>query len=85
MLQKDLYLSETTPEMKDNFEKYLSKEWKYFGHTNYFENNLALWFDTLETYSFVLSSVYFSIKKKLLDYQEDLYTNSKTGRSQHTA
>lgn len=72
LLSDNLYQTEITKDIKDNFELYLSKEWQYFGNEKYFDNNLEIIFTAMNNYAFVLSRGYFLLKKQLLDYQEEI-------------
>lgn len=64
--------SEITEPIRENIEKYLSKEWAYFGKQSYFDDNLAVLMQALSNYSFLLGRSYFVVKKALLDYQVSL-------------
>ncbi|GAB3009752.1 hypothetical protein GCM10027284_30290 [Cyclobacterium sediminis] len=55
--------------IKENFELYLSKDWKYFSGDTYKENNLEILFTAMNDYAYLLNRGYFLIKKKLLNYQ----------------
>ncbi|UTW66924.1 M48 family metalloprotease [bacterium SCSIO 12643] len=72
ILNNPLYREELTPEIKENFETYLSKDWLYFGHSVYNDKNLEMLFSALNDYAFLLSRGYFIMKKQILDYQIDL-------------
>jgi hypothetical protein len=72
LLADNKYQSEITKDMKENFELYLSKQWTYFGVQIYHEDNLNMLFTAMNNYAFLLSRGYFLLKKKLLNYQEDL-------------
>lgn len=72
LLENDLYQTEITKEIKENFELYLSKDWKYFGNEKYFDNNLETLFMALNNYAFLLSRGYFLLKKEILNYQGEL-------------
>ncbi len=63
---------EMTPSVKNKFELYLSKDWKYIGVQQYFEKNLLMLFDVLDHYIKTLTQVFFIHKKQLLDYQISL-------------
>ncbi len=78
LLKEDLYQVEITKEVKDNFELYLSKDWKYFGSEKYFDKNLEILFSSMNNYAFLLSRGYFLIKKALLDYQIELMEEPHT-------
>ena len=66
------YQPELTKEINDNFELYLSKQWRYFGNEKYFDDNLDILFTAMNNYAFLLSRGYFLLKKELLDYQDEL-------------
>lgn len=64
LLKDNLYQTEFTEEIIENFELYLSKDWKYFGNEKYFNDNLEILFTALNNYVFLLSRGYFLLKKK---------------------
>lgn len=68
---KDLQ-TEIKDETKENFERYLSKDWVYFGQTKYFDDNLRMMLKALGDYHYLISTEYFIHKKKLLNYQAGL-------------
>ncbi len=72
LLGDNLYQTEITKEIKDNFELYISKNWKYFGNEKYFDDHLRMLFTALSNYTFLLSKGYFLLKKQLLNYQKEL-------------
>lgn len=82
LLEDELYQTEITKEIKENFELYLSKDWKYFGNEKYFDDNLGVLFTALNNYSFLLSRGYFLFKKEVLNYQEEL-TRKTTHNNVH--
>jgi len=71
-LEGDKYQSEITKEIKENFEHYLSRKWRYFGNEKYYDKSLEVLFTAIENYSHLLSRGYFLMKKELLNYQEKL-------------
>ena len=66
------YQSEIRVDQKENFERYLSKKWQYFGRENYFDENLQVLYKAMNDYAFVLSRGFVVIKKGLLSYQTEL-------------
>lgn len=60
------------PGIKANLDKYLAKTWKYFGHENYYEDNLQVLYDGLNGYANLIANVGFLTKRRLLDYQTRL-------------
>ncbi len=76
LLSSNIYTSEISKEMKDNFESYISEELQYFGHERYFDNNLEILFASLNNYGYLLSRGYFITKKELLDYKVSILENS---------
>ncbi|MBN2746158.1 MAG: M48 family metalloprotease [Bacteroidales bacterium] len=72
LLSDDFISSEITLEIKENFELYLTKKWKYFGSRIYFDDNLQMLYSAMNNYAYLLSRKYFLIKKELLNYQENL-------------
>ncbi|MDC6365692.1 MULTISPECIES: M48 family metalloprotease [Flavobacteriaceae] len=75
LLANPKFETEITDNIKDNFDKYLSKEWAYFGSQTYFEENLGILLGAIGNYQYLLSRGYFLTKKELLDYQESLIEN----------
>ncbi|MBE15809.1 MAG: hypothetical protein CL867_06135 [Cytophagaceae bacterium] len=78
ILEDELYTSELTPDIRSSFEKYLEKQWVYFNKDQYLERHLEILSAALNNFAFIYSRGYFLLKKKVLDYQEQL-------RSQHLA
>ena len=72
MLSNNKYENEITQEIRENFELYLSKKWVYFGVTIYYDENLNILYSALSNYALLLSKIYFSHKKDLLSYKEEL-------------
>jgi len=72
MLVNELYASILTPSIIGNFEMYLKEEWLYFTGDKYINSELEIYYNGINDYSFVLSKVYFSLKKDLLDFQNKL-------------
>lgn len=72
----NIYTSEITKEMRDNFESYISEELEYFGHERYFDKNLEVLFTSLNNYGYLLSRGYFLNKKELLDYKVSIIGKS---------
>jgi Zn-dependent protease with chaperone function len=74
MLDNEIYRSEMTADMKDNFEMYISREWTYFGNQSYFDKNLEMLYKALNNYAYLLKRRYFILKKNILKYQEELFS-----------
>lgn len=67
------YISELKLEVDiKNIEKYVSKEWEYFGLTIYNNEELELLYAALQSCQNISNLVYFDLKNKLLKYQEKL-------------
>lgn len=71
-LSEEIYQQAISPEIRNHFTDYLSKDWVYFNRTKYDDDALNVLFNSLNGYHFVLSETYFLIKKNLLDYQAEL-------------
>ena len=72
ILVNELYASILTPSIIGNFEMYLKEEWLYFSGDKYINSELEIYYNGINDYSFVLSKVYFLLKKDLLDFQNKL-------------
>jgi Zn-dependent protease with chaperone function len=72
LIKSETYHGEMTPQIRANFDLYLKEDLPYFGETMYFENNLAVLFNAMQDYTYLLLRGYFISKKELLEYQETL-------------
>ena len=72
LLEDSSYEAEITKDTKESFDRYLSKQWKYFGNETYFDENLEVLFTAMNNYAYLMSRGYFLLKKKLLNYQTSL-------------
>ncbi len=71
---KDLENDLSNP-MKENLNKYLSKEWTYFRHNCYVDDNLKLLIAAVNYYNYLISRNYFLKKLHLLNYQMEQLEN----------
>ncbi len=74
LLENELYQSEITEDIRNNFELYLSKNWTYASSENYIEDHLQILYNAMNNFAYVVSRGGFLLKKDLLDYQSDLYS-----------
>lgn len=74
IMADEKYTSEMTLEIKESFEKYLSKHFEYFGNERYFDNSLEVLFTALNNYASLLSKGYFLNKKEILDYKLSIFS-----------
>lgn len=74
LTNKDLE-TELTKQIKENFEKYLSKEWIYFTNENYNNDNLQVLFASINDFKYLISRNYFLTKSSLLNFQIELLEN----------
>lgn len=58
--------------MRENFTKYVAKDYNYFAGEMYMQKNLEMLFTALNDYAFLLSRNYFIKKKELLHYQAQM-------------
>lgn len=77
ILTDNLYQTEITEEIKQSFELYISKTRKYFSGTDYYSENLNILFTALSNYAYLLSKGYILMKKRILNYQEELLKTNK--------
>tara|TARA_R110002096_G_scaffold21043_7_gene68653 strand:- start:16084 stop:18153 length:2070 start_codon:yes stop_codon:yes gene_type:complete len=75
-LKDENFQAEINAEIRENLEQYTSKEWSYFGRESYFDSSLEVLFTAVNNYMFLISRKYFVLKKRVLDYQEELYHES---------
>lgn len=71
-LSNTKYNGEISADVRANFEKYIAKDLHYFSDDNYQEDNLKILLTALGDYAYVLSKGYFTHKKELLDFKEQL-------------
>ncbi len=76
MMDDERLKPEMDAEMLENFETYLSKEWKYFGVQSYFQGHLQMLFKASHDYTYLISRAYFIHKKQLLDFQMEIEESS---------
>jgi Zn-dependent protease with chaperone function len=74
ILENELYKSELTELIKENFDKYLKENWVYFTNDEYIDYKLQILFKSINDYSYLISRGYFLIKKDLLNFQTELLT-----------
>lgn len=72
ILEDNIYKKAITPEMRADFNKYLSEDWKYFNGNQYMEELLQLLSESLNNYQIVISRSFFQTKKELLEYEAQL-------------
>ena len=72
ILENQLYKSELTESIKENFENYLKENWVYFANNQYIDNELQILFKSINDYGYIISRGYFLIKKDLLNFQSEL-------------
>ncbi|CAM3433510.1 M48 family metalloprotease [Flavobacterium chungbukense] len=72
ILEDDIYKKVITVEMRADFNKYLSEDWKYFNGNQYLEEVLKLLSESLNNYQIVISRTFFQTKKELLEYKAQL-------------
>ena len=72
ILENELYKSELTELIKENFDKYLKENWVYFTNDEYIDYELQILFKSINDYSYLISRGYFLIKKDLLNFQTEL-------------
>jgi Zn-dependent protease with chaperone function len=64
--------SEITMEVKEKLDMYTSTTLEYFGGVSYFDENIDILYTAINNYGYLLSKKYFSMKRALLTYQEEL-------------
>lgn len=67
---------EVSSDIKEVFDKYLKREYQYFGNEVYFDENLEILFSAAHCYNYVISNSFFSFKKKLLNYKKELISKA---------
>lgn len=72
LISDRIFEEDLKPDMVENFEKYLSKSWSYFGTISYYTNNLELLYKAINDFGFLIGRKYFLLKKKMLSYQANL-------------
>ncbi|MBK8391011.1 MAG: M48 family metalloprotease [Saprospiraceae bacterium] len=65
-------MPEFTPQLRKDFESYLSQSWIYFAGNNYINENLDILYKAMNGFGYLLSRRFFFLKKDLLDYQVSL-------------
>lgn len=78
VLHQEIYKTELTEPIKENFEKYLAEEWVYFSNQNYLDNEMEILFSAMNDYNHLLSKGYFQTKKNLLNFKNKLFENNQS-------
>ncbi len=71
-LTRSEYQSLITPEMRENFKKYIAFEGKYFNGVAYDNESLSLLYNSINYYQEILSGGFMKKKKELLQFQARL-------------
>ena len=71
------YIKVLTPQIKEHFLEYLSKDWRYFHVDEYDSYAVGVMYMALQGYAEVLSNAYFIAKKTLLDFKAQLLLTKK--------
>lgn len=72
VLNDEQFQTEITEEIRENLEKYTSKNWKYFRNESYIDSNLEMLTKATHQYAYLISRLYFIHKKNVLNYQLSL-------------
>lgn len=72
LTKEDWYEGEVNAALKEDLEKYLSRDWEYFANEKYNDKNLELLFTAINHFQYLNSRGFFMLKKKLLNYQAEL-------------
>ncbi|MNK20202.1 hypothetical protein D3C87_384380 [compost metagenome] len=72
LLENAIYQDEINTEMRARFEEYLSKDWKYYGHELYFDEEVKTLFTVMADFTEVVINLHFKLKKTLLEFQADM-------------
>ncbi len=72
LLNEAVYQGAVSPEIRQHFTAYLSRDWMYFIRTKYDHDALKVLFTCINDFRFVLSDTFFVLKKELLSFQAEL-------------
>lgn len=72
LIEDEFLNSVITATAREQFEKYLSKKWRYFGQEIYFEESLNVLWNALEFYQHTIYRAHFQLRKRILDFQASL-------------
>ena len=72
LLDFSLVETELSPQMKENFKKYLSKTWDYFTQPSYDDEAINVLFDAIRNFNTAVTRGYFLYKKQVLYFYESL-------------
>jgi Zn-dependent protease with chaperone function len=75
ILQNGLFQETITYEIRESFDKYLSRDWVYFGNNQYYNDALKILFASIQGFREVVPRAYFNAKKDILEYQITLIDN----------
>jgi Zn-dependent protease with chaperone function len=63
-------------QMRTQLEAYISKEWKYFGHHEYFNEELDILYAAISNFTVLIFKVYFQHKRIILELEATMLGNS---------
>lgn len=72
LLEDESLKNEMPEHSRENFEKYLFREWEYFDNDAYIDANLQILFKAKYDYIYLISRQYFLTKSDLLNFQISL-------------
>jgi Zn-dependent protease with chaperone function len=72
LLNEAVYQPELTTEIKEDFTRYLSKDWTYFHQADYDHEALQRLFSSINHYQSVFNKTFFRVKKALLECEAQL-------------
>ena len=74
LLNDQMYQPLIADEIRENLKKYSEEDLNYFYHDKYDDENLNILYGAVNNFSFLITKCQFEQKKKLLRYQEELFS-----------
>lgn len=74
ILEDPFYQQSIDAGMRSKFEAYVSKDWRYYGHEEYLNDEVDVLFNVMSDFTIVVFKLHFDLKRSLLQFQADMIT-----------
>jgi len=72
ILEDPFYQQYLDTEMRAKFETYIAKDWRYYGHKEYLNEELDILYTAMFNFTEVIFKVHIQLKRTLLEFQANL-------------
>jgi Zn-dependent protease with chaperone function len=72
LLEDPFYQEHIDAEMRTKFEEYISKDWRYYGHQVYLNEEVDILYTAMFNFTVVVFKLHFRLKRSLLEFQASM-------------